>query len=281
MAVTRSLLSGPLSVLDYRCSAGPTDRPFVERHESWSVAYVRRGSFGYRCGGADYELVPGSVLVGRPGAEYTCTHEHHLGGDRCLAFFLAPELLDEIAGGHEAWQPRGLPPLPELIVLGELASLAAVGATDLGVDEVGLNFAARLVEASGGRGRNGVRPRPQDRRRAVESALWIDANAGDAIDLQSLAKRAGLSVFHYLRVFASVLGVTPHQYLVRTRLRRASRLLADHDRSITEIALDVGFGDLSNFVRSFHRAAGVSPGGYRRAALGDRKIFQDRLAALP
>jgi AraC-like DNA-binding protein len=75
-----------------------------------------------------------------------------------------------------------------------------------------------------------------------------------------------------------VLGVTPHQYLVRSRLRRAARLLAEDTRPITDVAFDVGFGDLSNFVRTFRRAAGVSPRGFRRAAKGDRKIFQDRLA---
>ena len=79
-------------------------------------------------------------------------------------------------------------------------------------------------------------------------------------------------------VFAGVLGVTPHQYLVRARLRHAARLLADDTRSITDVALDVGFRDLSNFVRTFHRAAGVSPSGFRRAARGDRKILQERLA---
>ena len=76
-----------------------------------------------------------------------------------------------------------------------------------------------------------------------------------------------------------MLGVTPHQYLVRSRLRHAARLLADDARSITDVAFDVGFGDLSNFVRTFHRAAGVSPRRFRQAAKGDRKIFQDRLAA--
>ena len=74
-----------------------------------------------------------------------------------------------------------------------------------------------------------------------------------------------------------MLGVTPHQYLVRARLRHAARFLADDARSITSIAFDVGFGDLSNFVRTFHRAAGVSPRRFRDAARGDRKIFQDRL----
>ena len=76
-----------------------------------------------------------------------------------------------------------------------------------------------------------------------------------------------------------MLGVTPHQYLVRSRLRHAARLLADEERAVTDIAFDVGFADLSNFVRTFHRAAGVSPRGFRNAARGDRKIFQDRLAA--
>jgi AraC-like DNA-binding protein len=49
-------------------------------------------------------------------------------------------------------------------------------------------------------------------------------------------------------------------------------------RRITDIALDVGFADLSNFVRSFRRAAGVSPREFRRAACGDRKILQERIA---
>jgi AraC-like DNA-binding protein len=44
------------------------------------------------------------------------------------------------------------------------------------------------------------------------------------------------------------------------------------------VALDVGFADLSNFVRSFRRAAGVSPREFRRAARGERKIFQERIA---
>ena len=76
--------------------------------------------------------------------------------------------------------------------------------------------------------------------------------------------------------------MTPHQYLVRSRLRHAARRLADDDSPITDIAYDVGFGDLSNFVRTFHRAAGASPMRFRQAAKqgsrGDRKIFQDRLS---
>ena len=58
-----------------------------------------------------------------------------------------------------------------------------------------------------------------------------------------------------------------------------NRLLADPARSVTDVAFDVGFADLSNFVRTFRRAAGVSPRAFRKAASGERKILQERIAA--
>jgi AraC-like DNA-binding protein len=184
------------------------------------------------------------------------------------------------------WRTGCVPPVPELMVLGELAQAAAEGRSDVGLDEVGMLFATRFVELASGRkrGSTGVLPpggRARDRRRAVQVALWMDAHAHEPIHLESAAAKAGLSAFHFLRLFGEVLGVTPHQYLVRSRLRHAARLLAEDIRSITDVALDVGFGDVSNFVRAFHRAAGVSPRAFRRAAKGDRKIHQERLAALP
>ena len=118
---------------------------------------------------------------------------------------------------------------------------------------------------------------PRDRRRAVETALWIDANSHEQINLEDAAAQTGISPYHFLRLFSNVVGVTPHQYLVRSRLRHAARRLTDDDSAITEIAYDVGFGDLSNFVRTFHRAAGASPLKFRQASRGDRKIFQERL----
>jgi AraC-like DNA-binding protein len=165
------------------------------------------------------------------------------------------------------------------MVLGELAQAAADGRNDLGLDEVGVVFAARFVEMASGRRRPAPDAHARDRRRAVDAALWLDERAREPVDLEGAARAAGVSPFHFLRLFSRVLGVTPHQYLVRSRLRRAARLLSDGDRSVTDVALDVGFADLSNFVRTFHRAAGVSPRRFRQAARGDRAIFFDRVAA--
>ena len=240
------------------------------------MSYVRKGSFGYRFRGQSYELVAGSFLVGHPGDEYMCTHDHS-GGDECLSFYFNPSLVDAIGGPADAWQAGCLPPLADMMVFGELGQAAASGRSAIGVDEVGLILAGRFVDAVSGRTRRPESLPGRDRRRAVETALWIDAHSHEPIGLDEAALQAGLSPFHFLRLFSEVLGVTPHQYLVRSRLRHAARLLAEDERGVTEIAFDVGFGDLSNFVRTFHRAAGVSPRGFRNAAKGDRKIFQDRL----
>ncbi|MBL8834658.1 MAG: helix-turn-helix transcriptional regulator [Alphaproteobacteria bacterium] len=279
MSATTIVQRDALCVTDYRCSAGPGDAPFVECHDGHSMSFVRKGSFGYRSRGRLHDLVAGAYLVGHPGDEYMCTHEHHACGDECLSFRFAPDFVDALGGDGAPWRVGAIRPLPELMVLGELAQAAADGDSDIGVDEVGLALAARFVAIATGEEPAAAVPAARDRRRAVEAALWIDAHASAPLDLDAMAKMAGLSAFHFLRLFARVIGVTPHQYLLRARLRRAARLLADEARPITDIAYDVGFGDLSNFVRTFHRAAGMSPRGFRKAARGERALVQERLAA--
>ena len=266
-----------LTVVDRRCSAGPDDRPFAEQHEDFSISYVRRGSFGYRARGESHQLVAGAILVGRAGDEYLCTHEHADGGDECLCVHLtgaAVETLD----GLRVWRSGGVPPRPALMVIAELAQAAVDGRSQVGADEAGMLLAARVVEALSGARPAPVQAAARDQRRAVEAAEWIEAHAVEPIGLAAAARAAGLGAFHFLRVFGRVVGVTPHQYLIAARLRRAARRLAEGAASITDVALDAGFTDLSNFVRTFHRAAGVSPRRFRQAARGDRKIVQERLA---
>lgn len=261
----------------YRCEAGPADPPFPEVHQGYSLSYVLRGTFGYSCRGVRHELVPGAILVGRPGDEFTCTHDYHGGGDECLSFRLDAESVGAL--DDAAWDARTIPPLAGIGVLGELAQAAVEGRSEAGLDELGLALAARFVEVVTGRPGCPLRASPRDRRRAVEAALWLEENAGQDVGLEAAARRAGLSSFHFLRLFSSVVGTTPHQFLVRARLRRAARLLSEPERPISVVALEAGFADLSNFVRTFHRAARISPRAFRRLSRGERKILQDRLAA--
>lgn len=265
-----------ISVIDYRCTAGPEARPFTECHACHSLSYVRRGSFACRSGSEGHNLVAGAVMVGRPGREYVCNHDHHAQGDECLSFQLSAELADGLGAGP-AWERVALPPLAELMVLGEMASAAAGGDSDIGADEVGMVLASRFARLAGMDRPEHGSPSARDRRRAASAALWIESHAHAPVDLDLAAAEAGLSPFHFLRLFTRVLGVTPHQYLVRSRLRHAARLLAADNRPVTDVAYDAGFGDLSNFMRTFRRAAGLSPRRFRQAARGNRNILQERL----
>ena len=102
-----------------------------------------------------------------------------------------------------------------------------------------------------------VAPHPSHVRRIGEAMDQIERSCRQPLTLADVASAVGFSPFHFLRVFRQVTGTTPHQYLIGARIRLAARLLLDTDRSVTVIAYDVGFEDLSNFVRTFHRAIGA------------------------
>jgi AraC family transcriptional regulator len=262
MQATALFTSESLSVYAYRCTAGPADKPFTEVHRLHSLSYVRRGSFGCRTLGAEHELVAGAVLVGRPGQEYMATHEHHGCGDECLSIKLSAQLAESFAPGNLAC----LPPLAELMVAGELAQAAAEGRSDVSVDEAAMLFAGKVAQTASREVNTSVKTTAKERRRAVEAALWLEENSAEPVDLEGAARHAGLSPFHFLRSFAKVIGVTPHQYVVRSRLRRAAKLLLEERVPVTQVALDVGFADLSNFVRTFRRAAGMPPAKFSKIA---------------
>jgi transcriptional regulator GlxA family with amidase domain len=102
--------------------------------------------------------------------------------------------------------------------------------------------------------------------RVTAAVRRIERDPDDALSLRSLAREARLSPYHFLRTFERLTGVTPHQYVLRVRLRRAATALATEPAKVLDVALDSGFGDLSNFNRAFRAEFGVSPRVYRRRA---------------
>ena len=95
---------------------------------------------------------------------------------------------------------------------------------------------------------------------------FIRQHLSQPISLQDLASVAGLSVFHFARMFKAATGTTPKQYVVRCKLERARELLLTEDRSITEIALEVGFCDQSHLSTHFKRLYGTTPKQFVREA---------------
>ena len=113
-------------------------------------------------------------------------------------------------------------------------------------------------------------PRGQDQIRGGLPGLrlkrvleYIEANLSCDIHLEELAKSAGLSVFHFAKLFKQSTGASPHQYILQRRLERAKELLRRPAMSLSEISLDTGFADQSHFTNVFRRFVGVPPSRYR------------------
>jgi AraC family transcriptional regulator len=104
----------------------------------------------------------------------------------------------------------------------------------------------------------------------LERAMrFFDQRFAERVTMKEAARVAGLSSDHFVEVFRSALGCTPHQYLVRCRLRHARQLIASegHRRSLAEIAWAAGFFDQAHLTRHFQRAFGQSPGQWRQQIL--------------
>ena len=95
-------------------------------------------------------------------------------------------------------------------------------------------------------------------------AAYIEDHVADDIPLATLAGLARLSPYHFCRSFKHSFGMPPHRYHASRRIERAKQLLANHELSVTRIALEIGFRDTSTFTATFHRLTGQTPSHYRR-----------------
>jgi AraC family transcriptional regulator len=259
------------TVEDVVCSCGPQDRPYEEEHDHVVVAVVTSGTFQYRGSGSNGRelMTPGSLLLGSPGQCFECGHEHGV-GDRCLSFRFTPHYFQAITAGAGAREANGLfrslrlPPVRTLSPVIADACAALAGSTSVAWEELGIRLAARAVLVDGDLEADRSAITPAAVARVTLIARLIEAQAAADLTVVRLAREARLSPFHFLRTFESLTGVTPHQYLLRARLRAAATRLAREPAKILDVALDAGFGDISNFNRAFRSEFGVSPRDYQR-----------------
>lgn len=252
---------------DVLCSSGPQDAPFEERHSSVSIAAVVAGSFNYRSSCGTAMLVPGSILLGNHDTCFTCGHEHST-GDRCISIHLAPDLFAEVAAVHAGssryrFRSPMLPVMSAFIPsLVEVETLTHLGKAMAGA-ELAISVGAFVAKADSGATASRQRVSPHDQRRVSKALRHIEEHLTEPVSLDDLACRAGMSRFHFLRVFQRVAGQTPYQYVVSLRLTRAAITLRQTQAPVSEIALDAGFGDLSTFNHRFRNMFGKTPTKFR------------------
>ena len=188
----------------------------------------------------------------------------------CVSFVYAPAYFESItADTRKQRTPSafGLLRLPPVRVLSPViarVNAALTGSTNLSWEELSVTIAAQSVLPDGGRASASALVSAAAISRVTRTVRTIERRSQHEVRLADLAREAKLSPFHFLRTFEALTGVTPHQYLLRLRLRRAATRLLLEPTTILDIALDSGFGDVSNFHRAFRAEFGVSPRTYRR-----------------
>lgn len=271
------------SVADLICTSGPQDRPFEEKHSQVSIAIVLAGTFQYRtenhwCRVGEL-MTPGSLLLGNAGQYFECGHEHAT-GDRCLSFRYAPDYFQRIAAdagavrGEREFRILRLPALRSLSPLIARACAELIGnsgapdnSTTLSWEELSIQLAASAVHFANGAARNERDALPSAVARVTRAIRMIEGHYESKLTLRRLAREAGLSPYHFLRIFEQLTGTTPHQYLRRARLHQAAIRLSTERAKVLDIALNCGFGDVSNFDRAFRSEFGLSPRRFRRRRL--------------
>jgi AraC-like DNA-binding protein len=255
-------------VTEYVCTAGPADRPFQESHDQVTIAAVIEGSFNYRGDTGRAVLYPGTFLLGNAGACYECGHDHST-GDRCVALQVDPQYFSEvaasIAGSSRFTFPTAmLPAVPRVIPWLVWAEARAASADDLEIDETVPRLLETVIESLSGPARRPARVSARDERRVRDVLSYIEVHAEESLNLNLLAGIAAMSKYHFLRTFRHAVGMTPHQFLLSVRMRRAAVRLATTAEPVSAVAFGAGFGDLSTFNARFRDAFGVSPTAYRR-----------------
>jgi AraC family transcriptional regulator len=96
---------------------------------------------------------------------------------------------------------------------------------------------------------------------------YIEDQLDKEISLRDLAALAQLSPFHFSRAFKQSFGEPPHRYHMARRIEHAKTLLKVPARTVTEIALMLGYSETSSFTAAFHRSVGTTPSDYRRSVV--------------
>ncbi|HYD07675.1 MAG TPA: AraC family transcriptional regulator [Reyranella sp.] len=266
----RTLAAGPdWQAQDFVCRAGPETRAFEEQHGVITIAAVSEGTFQYRSSLGDAVMTPGAVMLGAPGVCFECGHEHGV-GDRCMSFSFSPAawegIVAAVPGAKQGKLTRPqLPPLEMLAPLFAEAETARDEDDAAAFEEIALRLAGTVVGVLADAPKRARQPSGRDIKRVTAIVRTLASQPEETYTLAALASQAAMSPYHFLRTFRQVVGMAPHQYLLRNRLHRAALRLKCSRDEVSAIAFAAGFNDLSTFNRRFKKVTGVNPVAYRAA----------------
>ena len=240
-------------------TSGEVDFQEREAGRPWVTNRIRKGSFFLTTGGAPYDVRWRAVTLEPFEAMYVFVElpvlqralEEVFGADATHA-----RLRDASAFDDEALNSLlGL--LRDELMRGQASPLVVQPLAQL----IALHL-ARRYGATDEESHSSSPSLPGHKLRQITD--WMAEHITEEISLDRLADQAGLSKFHFQRLFKGAVGVSPSQYLIDLRMNEARRLLRETKMGVVDVALEVGYANPSHFARLFRREAGLSPSDYRR-----------------
>jgi AraC family transcriptional regulator len=238
--------------------------------ERYTINFVEDGHFGIAAHGQSWLLSPGSVFVSRPGEVRSYRHYEDIPSDVCASVSFNSEFIENLFDEPPLFlrtdQPVVLPPTNRLAFLKRQLDRLTTEPEHFALD----SWASELLAAVGALSAE----RPQGPAYSSRQFKWyaeriegartiLETTCSEPHSLNSLATAVGMSVFQFSRIFRQLVGVPPHRYLLTVRLSRAAEMLLD-GMSITEVCYEVGYSNLSHFIRSFRRKFGCCPSAYKK-----------------
>ncbi|HKY32325.1 MAG TPA: AraC family transcriptional regulator [Candidatus Polarisedimenticolia bacterium] len=231
-------------------------------HPLNGLAVMLEGSFDLGTRGGAVACPAGAVLIEPAGESHTNRMDR--AGAHVLALQIDPaDAALRTASGSVLDRPRHLRDAAVLTLAWRIAAelRSPDAASALAVEGLGLEMIARASRLQACRAEEREPPRWMRTVRDLVHDRFLER-----LEVQTIAREAGVHPVHLARVFRRHMGVSLGAYVRGLRLERAAVRLAAGDDPISDIAVECGFADQSHFTRIFRRRTGATPGRYRRAA---------------
>ncbi len=266
-------------ILDFRCHCVECSVSEPEYNNGFSVSFTRKGFFEYQTFHRQHEVHAGRVLISKPGYEHITRHIDNQ-PDIVTIFefkrnFFEESLLD-VYGKKLSWVLTNndvhsilITATPELEYMHyRLLKTTSSGIyNSLEIDELVIMLLEKAMQVLG----NHTEPElvndrlKQHHLSTIESARnYILQHFQEAVSLHQLAAQCFVSPFHFSRIFKTITGESPHQYLTNVRLTHAKVLLNETAMPVADIAYECGFNSPEHFVTAFKQHFHINPSALRR-----------------
>jgi len=246
------------------CTSDAFNPAWDKQYERTGIGAVISGGFDYRAQSGAATGVPGTIVFGNLGEQFRVQYLSSQYVQRFVVWY-ENEFLEKVADalglGEARFPVAVLPPgKAALSFFAKMKTLAngggesedaayalAVAALTIGDD----HKVSKVISS-------------RDRERILSAVSYIECSFGESCSVDALANISNYSRYHFMRLFKAVTGQSANQYLINTRLRAAVARIAETKAPLSEIALDVGFNDISHFNTCFRAMFDCTPRQMRK-----------------